>query len=66
MLTICQERYACQIHKVDVLRDGIFDRPNEKDRTRQITADPAVVQAFWDDIQNPVSDMLYPMSQIRI
>jgi Mg2+ and Co2+ transporter CorA len=54
MLTICQDRYACQIHKVDVLKDGIFDRPNEKDRTRQITADPAVVQAFWDEIRKPL------------
>jgi len=45
----------CQIHKVDVFKDGKFDRPSEDARTRQIPSDAAAAEQFWDDLQKPVS-----------
>lgn len=51
---------------MDVLEDGKFDKLDEKDRTRQITSDAAVIQAFWDDIRIPVSDTLHPMAPIHV
>jgi hypothetical protein len=55
MLSICKDQYACQIHKVDVFKDGIFVRPDEDTRTREIPSDPTSAKEFWDDIQSPVS-----------
>ena len=62
MLTICQERYACQIHKVDVFKDGTFDRPEEeRARPQQISSDPALAREFWDELQQPVSALFHVM-----
>ncbi|KAI9568122.1 hypothetical protein HD554DRAFT_822481 [Boletus coccyginus] len=54
MLTICKDKYTCHIHKVDVFKDGSFDRPSEDARTRQILSDTAETEKFWDDLQKPL------------
>ena len=56
----------CQIHKVDVLKDGLFDQPNENERTRKIPSDPTAASEFWDELQGPVGDMFYTLSFLRI
>ena len=57
MLTICKDEYMCQIHKVDVFKDGTFDRLEEEEaRTRQIPSDPTSAREFWDDLHKPVGD----------
>ena len=66
MLTISKDQYMCQIHKVDVLKDGQFDQPNENERTRKIPSDPTAASEFWDELQGPVGDMFYTLSFLRI
>ncbi|KAF8553819.1 hypothetical protein OG21DRAFT_1522884 [Imleria badia] len=58
MLTICKDQYMCQIHKVDVLADGLFDRPDENERTREIPSDPTAAREFWDELQGPLDSSL--------
>ncbi|KAF8122700.1 hypothetical protein EV363DRAFT_1359507 [Boletus edulis] len=50
MLTICKGQYMCQIHKVDVLANGIFEKPEEETRTRKIPSDDATAMEFWDEL----------------
>ena len=58
MLSICKDQYTCQIHKVDVFKDGIFVRPDEDTWTREIPSDPTSAKEFWDDLQSPVSALV--------
>ncbi|KAH0834812.1 hypothetical protein J3R83DRAFT_10421 [Lanmaoa asiatica] len=53
MLTICKDKYACQIHKVDIFKDGTFDKPQEEVQPRQIPSDLESTTAFWEELQKP-------------
>ena len=55
MLTICQNKYMCYLHKVDVLSDGIFDKPEKETRPQGIRSDEASAVAFWNELQGRVS-----------
>ena len=58
MLAICKDEYTCQIHRVDVFKDGTFDKIEPAARTRRIPSDPTSAKEFWDDLQKPVSATL--------
>ncbi|KAI9572275.1 cora-like Mg2+ transporter protein-domain-containing protein [Boletus coccyginus] len=59
MLTICKDQYMCHIHKVDIFKDGMFDRSRDLDeRIRRIPSDATSAAGFWDDLNSPLDSNL--------
>ena len=66
MLTICKDEYACLIHRVDVLEDGLFDKLEEAEQTRRIPSEAESARQFWNDLKEPVGIVIHAIHEAEI
>ncbi|KIJ07942.1 hypothetical protein PAXINDRAFT_18895 [Paxillus involutus ATCC 200175] len=54
MLLSCNSQEPCAVHRVDILDGGKFDK-SEEGRTAHVNPNSALINSFWDGLQEIVS-----------